>query len=222
VSNYRVHITGAIVVFFSLVALFWVTDLDLRISALAWQPQIPNWPYDSLPVFAWLRAWSFYPGILLGAASGCVLAASYISPKWKSWRQVSLYFLLLLVLGPGLIVNGVTKSLFGRIRPEQIIQFGGQLPFFRPFEMGLIGKGWSLLSGHASMGFLFMGFFFVWRGWKGWVALFFGGVFGILIGVARVAQGAHFASDVLLCGAIMYLTSALLASRILTAPSRTP
>jgi lipid A 4'-phosphatase len=69
----------------------------------------------------------------------------------------------------------------------------------------------SFPSGHASMAFLFLALGFVLPGWKGRTAFAAALAFGLLMSLARVCQGDHFPSDVLVCGALMYGLAAALA-----------
>src|SRR5690606_18360570 len=41
----------------------------------------------------------------------------------------SLFGLLALALGPGLLVNGILKEVWGRARPREILEFGGDATF---------------------------------------------------------------------------------------------
>lgn len=119
--------------------------------------------------------------------------------------------MLLLALRPGLVINVVARGFGGRPRPDQILEFRGLLEFRHPFEPGLAHKGFSFLCGHCSMGFLFMGLFFLLRGWKRWACLLAGFLFGTVQGIGRMVQGAHFASDALLGASVMFTLAAALA-----------
>ncbi len=75
------------------------------------------------------------------------------------------------------------------------------------------GRYNSFPNGHASVGFFMMFPYFLYRHRNRLVALFWlgGGVFfGTLMGVGRMAQGGHFASDTLWAGAMIYLSALLL------------
>jgi lipid A 4'-phosphatase len=106
-------------------------------------------------------------------------------------------------------VNGFFKNM-GRQRPYSIEAFGGSQTYTKPFVLGLWGHGDSFISGHASMAYLFLALAFLVRGrWRkpAFVAAI---IFGLAMSVALVVQGDHFASDVLLCGAVIYLLCAAL------------
>ena len=77
------------------------------------------------------------------------------------------------------------------------------LEFQALFDWGYAGRGKSFPSGHATVGFLPFGMWFVLRFSQPVLAQVFlwSGLFGgLCIGWMRVAAGAHFASDVLWAG----------------------
>jgi lipid A 4'-phosphatase len=77
-------------------------------------------------------------------------------------------------------------------------EFGGDRAFLSPFapEAGQV-DGHSFVSGHASVGFYFFGFALLSRR-RRWLLLPV--IAGSVIGATRIAQGGHFASDVLFSG----------------------
>jgi lipid A 4'-phosphatase len=194
-----------------LTAIFWATDLDIRWQALAYSPVPPHWPYARLLGFQILYHVGTLPGLILGVLAAVGLGLSFIRPQFVRWRYPCLFFVLLLVLGPGLVINVLAKGFGGRPRPDQIIRFGGFLAFRHPFQPGFPDRGFSFLCGHCSMGFMFMGFFFLLRDWKRWAMLAGGLTFGLLQGVGRVVQGAHFPSDALLGASVMFTLAAALS-----------
>ncbi len=191
--------------------LFRETNLDLRLQSLAYSPVEPHWPYTGDQPWRLLHEAGTLPGILFAAAATILLGLSFRSGRLAPRRWQFAYVFLLMALGPGLVTNLIGKELCGRPRPLEIVEFGGSLAFHRPFELGTPGRGFSFLCGHCSMGFLFFALFFLWRGWKRWAALAFAILFGIVIGVGRVIQAAHFPSDVLLDGTVMFTLAAALA-----------
>lgn len=57
-----------------------------------------------------------------------VLLLSFIMPQaMQSMRKHALFLFTCIALGPGLMVEGVLKNVFGRARPQDIIEFGGEL-----------------------------------------------------------------------------------------------
>ena len=109
-------------------------------------------------------------------------------------KNIYTFLILSLVLGPGTLVNTILKNnSIGRARPSQITEFGGSSDFTRAFEYsGACDSNCSFVSGHASMGFFFIGL-----GWlmqsKRW--FYIGLVIGVVVGFTRIVQGGHFLSD---------------------------
>jgi membrane-associated PAP2 superfamily phosphatase len=124
-------------------------------------------------------------------------------------------FPLLMLLGPGLLVNAVGKDNWGRPRPKQIQEFGGPDTYITAGAVGPIAKDRkSFPSGHASMGFYLLGGYFIWRGRRPVLArasLAAGVLMGAAIGWARIVQGGHFLSDVIWAGAAVFIAGELLA-----------
>lgn len=158
--------------------------------------------------------------MLLALGALVVLSLSFVHEPARRLRYPALFIFLFLGLGPGVLTNLIGKMLCGRPRPYEIVQFGGSLRFHRAFELGHPGEGFSFLCGHCSMGFLFFAFFFLWGGAKRWFALFGSALFGLLIGVGRVAQGSHFPSDVVLDGTLMFTIAAAISPIAARQPAR--
>ncbi len=125
----------------------------------------------------------------------------------RALRRRLMFLFVVLALGPGLLVNAVFKGEWGRARPAQVVEFGGT----KTFTAALIPadqcvKNCSFVSGHASMGFFFIAFAWVFRD-RRW--LWGGIVLGALVGLGRMAQGGHFLSDVVFAFWAVYLTAML-------------
>jgi membrane-associated PAP2 superfamily phosphatase len=191
--------------------MFRTTDLDLKLQSLAYSPGEPHWPYAQRQPWKLLHDYGTWPGLIFALVAIALFAASFTRPAALRWRYPSLFVILLLAVGPGLVTNLLGKVLCGRPRPDEIVPFGGSLRFHRPFELGQPGGGFSFLCGHCSMGYLFVVFFFLRRGAKRWIALAAAMAFGLLIGIGRVTQAAHFPSDVALDGTIMFTIAAALS-----------
>jgi membrane-associated PAP2 superfamily phosphatase len=215
---------GWLVAFFMAAAALWLAfdRLRLDLPLTAW---LHGSDQDPFPLqHAWpavlLNEW-LIPGLAWLAGSALVVA------WWRTWRggrgmarRVALYLLLSLALGPGLLVNGVLKPHWGRPRPAEVQQFGGQREFRTPLAADPVGlaargsNGRSFPSGHAAMGFWTTSAFFVARlllpALAPW-ALAATLSFGLLAGAARVVAGRHFLSDILWAGLLVFVLNALLA-----------
>jgi lipid A 4'-phosphatase len=107
-------------------------------------------------------------------------------------------------------VNDIFKEQWGRPRPRDMVQFGGTREYVEPLIKSPPEHGGSFASGHAATGFyLLTPYFLLRRRTPGRAAIVFacGIAYGTLVGIARIAQGAHFLSDVLWALGLVYLTA---------------
>jgi hypothetical protein len=111
-------------VLFVLTAVFRCTDLDMAVVRPFFQgctpgDQIPDrWPL--MNAYPWKALYDFgiYPALLMGAGGLVVWVASFIWPgKLERWRDEGLFYGLLLIIGPGIIINGALKPYWGRRGP---------------------------------------------------------------------------------------------------------
>ena len=193
-----------------LTLLFRVTDLDLRLQSLFFI-RGEGWIYGEGNPWLFLYDYGTLPAVVLAAASFVLFIASFRLPRVLPYRRETLFLVLLLIIGPGLVVNVIFKDHWGRPRPREIETFSGQERFLPAWDKGLSGSGKSFPSGHASMGFYLFSPYFLLRGTSrkrtGWSLffLFLGLGYGTLMGVGRMIQGGHFASDVIWSAGFVYL-----------------
>ena len=104
-----------------------------------------------------------------------------------------------LIIGPGLLVNLVLKEHWGRPRPWQTLDFGGQLDFVQVGSMaGKCVSNCSFVSGEAAgAGWLFCLIVFVPQPARSALALPLAAI-SFLAPAMRLAFGAHYLSDVIL------------------------
>jgi len=132
--------------------------------------------------------------LVLGAMGA--LAFGFVR-KHDEWRREATFVLLTLVLGPGLLVNGVLKDHWNRPRPRDLIEFGGPWHYAAAPLRGEGGK--SFPCGHCSVGFLYGVGWWIWRRRRPRLAagaLAVGVVVGTALGIGRIAAGGHFVSDI--------------------------
>lgn len=187
--------------------MLWPT-LDLQISLWFFDPALPGFPAKRV---AWvLQLYHLAPLVnqILLLCSVLVLITAWLKPTWinQRWRQRSMAWALMMVLGIGVVVDWALKDHVGRARPEQSQAFGGLLQSRPLFEFDrACDVNCSFVSGHAAGGFALM----AWGMWaprrqrQQWLAL--GAVAGLGIGAVRVAQGGHFVSDVIFAGWVIWL-----------------
>jgi lipid A 4'-phosphatase len=126
-----------------------------------------------------------------------------------------IFLLFSLGLGPGLFVNTILKDHWGRARPVQIKQFGGDRRFTAAFALSdQCGKNCSFVSGDAAIGYYGLAFLFIARRRRVIIALT-ALLSGTAIGLIRMAQGTHFLSDVIFSGVFTFLVAWLLYFLIL-------
>jgi lipid A 4'-phosphatase len=191
----------------ALTAVFWVTDADIRLEKLFFT-QEHGWIYKDAHVVCLLYDYGYLPALWTAVGALLVLIGSFWIRRLLRYRKAALFCVLLMLLGPGLVVNGIFKENWGRPRPRQTDVFSGEEKFLSVWEKGSNRAYHSFPSGHASMGFfLFFPFFLLRRRSKRWavVSLCLGLGFGGMIGLGRMMQGGHFASDVLWSAGFVYL-----------------
>lgn len=148
--------------------------------------------------------WTLAICLMLGFALECGIRGRLLGLDRKSW----LFLLLVVLVGPGLVANELFKDHWGRARPVQITDFGGAA-LFTPVSVPATqcDDNCSFVAGDASMGFMVHAFAYLWgRRGRRWLV---GGLCaGYACGLARVAMGAHFLSDVVFAGLFMMLVAA--------------
>lgn len=169
-----------------------------------------SWDFGEHPFWQGLYEYGTIPAIVLVFVSITGFCLSWPKRSFRPWRRVFAYIFLLIALAPGVIVNFILKEYWGRPRPREVEGLGGHQPFERIFTIDPISEGKSFACGHATMGFIFFGGFFLLRRYNRSAAEFFlavGFIFGGLLGLARMAQGGHFFTDVIWAGAICYFVA---------------
>lgn len=195
-------------------AIVW-SGADIAVESFFFRKGVEHWPVGQMALFDFAYHFGEYIG-LLPAIAGCViLVASLRIHRLVQWRRASIFLLLVLVIGPGILVNATLKEHWHRPRPRQIEQFGGDYAFQHPLVMGDdFGSCKSFPSGHASMGFIFLSPYFIFlvhNRRKALLWLYGGLAYGLFVGAARMAQGAHWPSDILWAFGVVYFTCYALA-----------
>ncbi len=122
-----------------------------------------------------------------------------------------LYLAAALSVGPGLVANVVLKDNWGRARPRQVVEFGGTQWFTPPLvPVNECRRNCSFVSGEASA--IYVPFFAaaLLLPQVRVALLVAGATLGTSAGAIRIAQGAHFLSDILFAGIFMALTASVL------------
>ena len=190
---------------------FRYTDADISlIRGLRAATGITNWQDAELGAWGFIKTYGVIPGFLVTLAAISVIFAGLMSPRFAHWVRPGVYVMLVTAIGSGLISNIIFKNHWGRPRPKQVIELGGDYAFVKVLTPGFELVGKSFPCGHATMGFLFFAVALVLfnrRPLLAWIATALALILGSLLGVARMLQGGHFPSDVLWAAGIMWFTS---------------
>ncbi len=197
-------------------------DLDIRVQRQFYRANSDSvWYQKENPFWQFGYHYGTLPAILLafGALIGLIL--SWVKPGIQSLRRYLLLIILTLIIGPGLVVNAILKDHWGRPRPRQVQEFGGNWEFKEVWEHGTPGKGKSFPCGHCSMGFFFITLYYCFKQKHqalAYASFAFSIALGMFIGFARISQGGHFLSDVLWAWGLTFLTATILYYFVLKIP----
>jgi lipid A 4'-phosphatase len=187
-------ITG-LSVLVALIPTAW-TSLDLQGAALFAGPQ------SSLHAVQWwwvVLINDYVPTVFRWSLFAALLAwiAARFTKRWQAWRLPLVFVVVAGVLGPGAVVNYGFKDTWQRARPYQVENFGGTQKFSRAAVMtNQCDANCSFVSGHVACGVFLISLALVHRRrQRTWAAL--GVISGLVIGFARMADMAHWLSDVL-------------------------
>jgi membrane-associated PAP2 superfamily phosphatase len=201
--------------------LFASGTLDIAVASGFYRPDAADhWPLArELPWSLLYRAapWVTATLVIAGLAG---LAASF-SRSRADWRRAAVLVLLGVAIGPGLLANAVFKDHWQHPRPRDLIEFGGPLHYVPAPLMGTEG-GASFPCGHCSVGFMFAAGWWIWRRrrpGRAAAALAGGLVLGLLLGVGRMAAGAHFFSDIVWSALLAFGVLHVLWYHLLPAPA---
>jgi membrane-associated phospholipid phosphatase len=135
------------------------------------------------------------------------MLAGIFTAGWRSPLLRSGAFLTsVLLLGPGLIVNVILKSHWGRARPDDIVNFGGQLSYSKVWVIAHeCSRNCSFVSGEGAASFALLAISFIvpsaYRRRVAFAAL----LVALVISTCRIMFGGHFLSDTLLSWLIVLL-----------------
>jgi lipid A 4'-phosphatase len=172
----------------------------------------------------WWPVRAIYAGVpYLTDAIVVAVPAIYCVSLWRGqrvWRidgRGAAFLLLALALGPGVIVNTALKDHWGRARPAQVAEFGGAAQFTpAPLPAQQCARNCSFPAGHPAIGFYLGAFAMLADARTRRRALAATAIVaGAAMGLARMAQGGHFLSDVVFSGLIVTGTNWLLYQAIL-------
>ncbi|OGA23007.1 MAG: hypothetical protein A3I02_16645 [Betaproteobacteria bacterium RIFCSPLOWO2_02_FULL_67_26] len=203
------------------------TGIDTAISNGFYDPAAGGFPlrYNSfLEVFG--HQWTKQ---LVIVAACCVIAMCLLSfalPHLRPQRRLLLFLSLALTLAPLAVV--LLKAGSVRHCPWSLQEYGGFAQHLSLFDAAPPGlpPGHCFPSGHASTGFCLLAFYFAGLA-LGSRRLALAGLWGslaagMLLGMARVAQGAHFLSHTLWSALVCWLVILALYVAIMGPPKGAP
>lgn len=186
--------------------VFATGTLDIAAARWFFRPEaLDHWPLAR--EFPWLilyRAAPWITGVLL--VTGLAAFGLSLAPRRRHWRGAATLVLLAVVVGPGLIGNALLKDHWQHPRPRDLIELGGSMHYVPSPLIGHEG-GASFPCGHCTVGFLFgLGWWIFRRRRPVWAAasLIGGLTIGVLLGIGRMAAGAHFLSDAIWSALLAY------------------
>jgi membrane-associated PAP2 superfamily phosphatase len=163
------------------------------------------------PFWRFLYRYGVLAGVFLAACALVLLTLTYWFPRaLLEWRRPALFLVLVAAIGPGLLVNVVFKDHYGRPRPREVQELGGEDRFLPVWVKGHDPQAKSFPCGHCSMGFYLSTPYLVLRRRRRAAALAFlvsGIGFGFALGAARMMAGGHFLSDVVWSGGMVWLVA---------------
>jgi len=199
----------SVLLIFLLVFTLWgeANDVDRRFSAQFFSTENGWFLADSFP-WNWLYDYGVAPGIVLSILCFVSWIFSRTDPARATLRPYLLICTLTPFIASVLLVNVVFKDHTGRPRPREITQFNGTWEYKPVLKAGLPGRGHSFPCGHCSIAFTLTSGIVFWRRSRKFAlsSLSVGLAYGILMSIARIAQGGHFLSDALWSLGIVWLT----------------
>jgi lipid A 4'-phosphatase len=142
------HLLACILFSFAVFAIW--PEIDLRLSQ-AFHDPATGFVIDGHPLTEALRlaVWNLAILLCLASAFGMAfgLAGREVLLPTRAWG----FILTLYILGPGVMVEMLTKPLWGRSRPAQVTEFGGSLHFSPPNELvDVCTRNCSFVSGEVA------------------------------------------------------------------------
>ncbi len=211
INNRLVNIS--LIVFGSLSLIFVIfPNLDIEISGLFYSQGF-GFTYKEQPIV--VLFYKTIPILTKTFVLVCVLYLLYILIKFKSIKKTlsswAFFLIISAIIAPGITVNSLLKENFGRARPRELVEFGGNKNFSRAFVISdQCPKNCSFTSGHAAMGYYLSSIAYV-AGSLYFARIYIASIFfGSAVGLSRIIMGGHFASDVIISAFLVLLLNHLI------------
>ena len=180
---------------------------DLSVSTALHESTLgeSGWAIGKMSPWKTFYRFGEYPAVIMAiiAFIGYILTLAGQFPR--KYAKPFLVVVLTVILGPGLIVNGILKPFWGRPRPADTVIFGGKEPYRNVFQPAGPGGGKSFVCGHCANAFAIASGVSFFPYCPGLAGLFLGAglTMGALGSFARIAQGGHYLSDTVWAGIIV-------------------
>ncbi len=157
--------------------------------------------------------------LLTGLLGRLVWLVARRGPAALARARRSVFLLAALAIGPGLVVNGLFKSVWGRPRPVMVDIFGGEAPYQPVWRItDWCQSNCSFVSGEASSAaWMVAALVLVPVHLRRILAPAVAG-YAFLLSLNRLAFGGHFLSDIVLSWTISGLVFAVLFRLMVSAP----
>ncbi len=182
-----------------------------------------HWPLSKQAPWIWFNRYAGIGTALMAGIALLLLFCSYFVDRLRRFRIHMLFLILVIAMGPGIAVNLLLKELWGRPRPKQVAEFGGWSSYRSIANPDEPGSGKSFPCGHCSASFAIIALYFIGRRHHrvlASLALALALILGGGMSAARVMSGAHFLSDALMAGVVVFLVAGFLYYAVLNIPAR--
>ena len=204
----RIGLAVALAVAFLVGGIFAVyPGLDVQIASLFYDPATGTFSASGAWV-PYVRDAATLLITLLVAPAFLAIVGKLVMPRRRMLipGRAALFLSITLTLGPFILANIVLKDHWARMRPTDIVQFGGTERFTAWWDpSGPCPDNCSFIGGEASAAFWTLAPAALtppqWRPLAYGAAL----AFGAAIGVLRMASGAHFFTDIVFAGVLMFV-----------------
>ncbi len=189
--------------------LVWWLDLDQRIARLAYDGQ-GGWTLDQQWFVQLLYRFGTWPAIITVSVAGIIWLGGRFNQWMRARRRLAMFVAMSIAFGPGVLVNTLFKGFYGRPRPAEVVEFGGQREFAPVWEPHIGEGGKSFPSGHVAMGVFWLAFAVYYYERNRRLAIAFALlalVQGGCMGVGRIVQGGHWFSDVVWAPGMVYFVA---------------
>ena len=214
-TSSRLPFSTSLLLFAASLLIFTVfPELDLQVASWFYEPEGGFQWRQLLPV---IMSYEFFKARSVGWVVIVLLA--YLAHAMTrpipvpAKRNAALFLLVMIVAGPILLVNSGLKDHWGRARPSQVQQFGGDRIYSPPLQPAAqCERNCSFVSGHAAAGFALIGLYWTTKRRRWLIA---GIALGSMVGLGRMIQGGHFLSDIIFAFWAVYFSCVVIASLML-------